>query len=127
MRCAQRTRYQVSKYILPKLLVNTKENESTVTLHLFDRRNLLQRKAEIQGIRHLQPKLLLQMVCLMVTLGLKMDRLLDLKMEMDKLMLLKERLRLEGETLIEIKPLIRLHQFEPVQVPDLDLAKNEIL
>ena len=56
-----------------------------------------------------------------------MDRLLDLKMEMDKLMLLKERLRLEGETLIEIKPLIRLHQFEPVQVPDLDLAKNEIL
>ena len=97
-----------------KLLVNTKENESSVTLHLFVRRNLLQRKVAMQAILHLQ---IIKMDCLMVMLVFKMGLLLDLKMKTCRLTKFEEHLRPEDAMPIEIKPQILLHLFEPVQVP----------
>ena len=53
----------------------------------------------------------------------KMGLQLDLKI--CKLTQFKERRRLEDAMPIKIKLQIQLRLFEPVQVPGLDLAKNE--
>jgi hypothetical protein len=57
----------------------------------------------------------------METLQIKTDRLLDLKSKMAKrkrILLLKERLRLEGGMQIEIPHPSQAHQSEPDQVLD---------
>ena len=63
------------------------------------------------------------MVYQMEIVVFKMGLQLDLKI--CKLKQFKERRRLEDAMQIEIKLPIQLHLFEPVQVPGLDLAKNE--
>ena len=63
---------EVSKYILPKLLVNTAENENIVTHHLSDLLSPLLKKFVLQEVRHqlpdcqLQPQMVHEMALKMV-------------------------------------------------------------
>ena len=118
-----RTIWIVSKYILPKLLVNTKENESTVILRLFAHLSLQPRRYVLPEI----PRLILvaqllqqQMVYQMVTRIAKMVRHWDLKKKITQAWIVAQLNvhRQEGEIIPGIALLNHLQSREPGQVHD---------
>ena len=118
-----RTIWIVSKYILPKLLVNTKENESTVILRLFALLSLQLRRFVPPEILHLilvAQLLQQQMVYQMVTRIAKMDRHWDLKKKTTQVWIVAQLNvhRQEGEIQTGIALLNHHQSPEPGQVHD---------
>ena len=117
-----RTIWIVSKYILPKLLVNTKESESTVILRLFALLSLQLRRFVPPEILHLilvAQLLQQQMVYQMVTRIAKMDRHWDLKKKTQVWIVAQLNVhRLEGEIPTGIALLNHPQSREPGQVHD---------